>query len=88
MSIDLEALRRFTEQVQKLQAIAPDVMPMIETVRDLDGAAIIPTDRLIRTSEAADILGVNKSNHLSPSSKYQRKWALTRIRLHSSKSWL
>lgn len=62
-TLDLKALRTFTAQAQKLQAIAADIMPFIEAVRDLEGKDILPlpTDRLIRTSEAAHILGVGKA---------------------------
>ena len=63
-TLDLEALRKFTAQAQKLQAIARDILPLIEAVKSLDGKAILPTpaDRLIRASEAAHILGVGKSS--------------------------
>ena len=63
-TLDLEALRKFTAQAQKLQAIARDILPLIEAVKSLDGKAILPTpaDRLIHASEAAQILGVGKSS--------------------------
>lgn len=60
-TLDLETLTKFTEQAQKLQTIARELQPFLEMMKELDGRTIIPTDRLIRASEAADILGVNKS---------------------------
>ena len=62
-TLDLDALRDFTEQAQKLQAIAADIMPLIEALRELGDKAILPlpADRLIRASEAAQILGVGKA---------------------------
>lgn len=59
-TLDLNALQKFTAQAEKLQAIARDVMPFIEAINNLD-AINLPTDRLVRTSEAAQILGVNQS---------------------------
>lgn len=60
-TLDFAALKKFTEQAEKLQTIARDVMPFIEAVRDLDSLNL-PTDRLIRSSEAAQILGVGKAS--------------------------
>lgn len=60
-TLDLDTLVKFTAQAQKLQAIAREIMPLVEAMRELDGKAIIPTDRLIRAGEAAQILGVSKS---------------------------
>ncbi len=59
-TLDLNALQKFTAQAEKLQAIARDVMPFIEAVRNLD-TLNLPTDRLVRTSEAAQILGVSRT---------------------------
>ena len=59
-TLDLNALIKFTAQAQKLQAIAQKVMPFIEAVRNLD-TLNLPTDRLVRTSEAAQILGVSRT---------------------------
>lgn len=61
-TLDLAALQKFTAQAQKLQAIARDLQPFLELVRELDGKTILPADRLIRASEAAQILGVGKSS--------------------------
>ena len=60
-TLDLEALKKFTAQAQRLQAIAAELQPFLETIKELDGKATIPTDRLIRAGEAAQILGVSKS---------------------------
>lgn len=62
-TLDLEALQRFTDAAVKLQTVARDLQPFLELVRELDGKDIvpIPTDRLIRAGEAAQILGVNQS---------------------------
>lgn len=60
-TIDLATLQKFTAQAQKLQAIAADLKPFLELIRELDGKNFLPTDRLIRTGEAAQILGVSKS---------------------------
>lgn len=59
-TLDLNALQKITAQAQKLQAIAKDVMPFIEALRDLD-TINLPADRLVRTNEAAHILGVSHS---------------------------
>ena len=59
-TLDLDALQRFTEQAQKLQAIAAKVQPFLELIRELDGRELV-TDRLIRAGEAAQMLGVSKS---------------------------
>ena len=58
-TLDLDALKKFTEQAQKLQAILKDVEPMIELIRTAE--LQLPTDRLIRAGDAANILGVSKS---------------------------
>ena len=60
-TLDLAALQRFTTQAQKLQAIIADVQPFLELVKEFDGRELIPTDKLIRAGEAAQILGVSKS---------------------------
>lgn len=59
-TLDLDALQKFTRQAQKLQAIADELKPFLDSIRDLDGK-FPPTDRLIRAGEAAQILGVNQS---------------------------
>lgn len=65
-TLDLDALEKFTRQAQKLQAIAAELKPFLELVRELSGREVtmpddrlIP-DRLIRVNEAAEILGVGK----------------------------
>lgn len=60
-TLDFDALQRFTAQARELQAIVADLQPFLETIKELDGKPFIPADRLIRTSEAAQILGVSKS---------------------------
>ena len=57
-TLDLTALDRITAKAQKLQAIARDLQPFLEKLKDFDGA--LPTDRLIRSGEAAKILGVGQ----------------------------
>lgn len=59
--LDLETLTKFTEQAYKLQSVTRELQPFFEMIKELDGKAIVPTDRLIRAGEAAEILGVNKS---------------------------
>lgn len=62
-TLDLDTLKEFTAQAEKLQAIARDVMPFIEAVKSLDTTILLTaTDRLIRANEAAHILGVGKSS--------------------------
>ena len=60
-TLDLDELTKITEQLLKLQAAAREVMPLIEAIRELDGRVILPmpADRLIRVSEAAQVLGVS-----------------------------
>ena len=54
-TLDLETLTKFTEQAQKLQTIARELQPFLEMMKELDGRTIIPTDRLIRASEATEV---------------------------------
>ena len=42
-----------------MQAILQEIMPMIEVIKTVELS--LPTDRLIRAGEAAQILGVSKS---------------------------
>ena len=95
-TLDLGILQRITTQAQKLQAIARDVMPLIEAMQD--GKAIIPTDRLIRAGEEAQMLGVSKSTIgafvkaklLTPYyvNSDQKKFWLSEVRaLPRNKSW-
>lgn len=60
-TLDLAALQKITAQAQKLQALAREIQPFLELVKEMDGREFIPTDRLIRAGEAAQILGVNVS---------------------------
>ena len=61
-TLDLAALQKITTQAQKLQKLATELMPFLELVKELNGKDFcIPTDRLIRTSDAAKILGVSKA---------------------------
>ena len=60
-TLDLDTLQRFTAQARELQAIVADLQPFLDTIKELDGKTFIPDDRLIRSSEAAQILGVSKA---------------------------
>lgn len=62
-TLDLNSLQRFTAAAVKLQNVARELQPFLETLKEFDGKDIvpIPTDRLIRAGEAAQILGVNQS---------------------------
>ncbi len=51
---------KLIRKAQKLQAIAADLQPFLELVRQLDGKDFtVPADRLIRSSEAAKILYID-----------------------------
>ena len=61
-TFDLDALEKFTRKAQKLQAIATELQPFLELINTFDGKELtMPTDRLIRSHEAAEILGVGKA---------------------------
>ena len=62
-TLDLDTLTKFTEQARELQAIAADLKPFLEMIRELDGRTILPApaDRLIRAGEAAQLLGVSQT---------------------------
>ena len=61
-TLDLNALEKFIRRAQKLQAIADELKPFLELINTLDGKELtMPTDRLIRSHEAAQILGVGKA---------------------------
>lgn len=62
-TLDLDTLAKFTEQARELQAIAADLKPFLEMIRELDGRTILPApaDRLIRAGEAAQLLGVSQT---------------------------
>lgn len=62
-TLDLDTLTKFTEQARELQAIAVELKPFLEMIRELGGRTILPapTDRLIRAGEAAQLLGVSQT---------------------------
>lgn len=55
-TLDLDELSKFVAQAQELREIVHEIMPYIEIIK-----REVPNDRLVRASEAAKILGVNKS---------------------------
>ena len=55
-TINLDDLANFITQARKLQDILHDVVPYIEVIKQG-----MPNDRLVRSGEAARILGVSKS---------------------------
>ena len=60
--LDLNALEKFTRKAQKLQVIATELQPFLELVNAFgDKDLTMPTDKLIRSHEAAEILGVGKA---------------------------
>lgn len=61
-TLDLNALEKFTRKAQKLQTIVAELQPFFEFINTFDGKELtMPTDRLIRAHEAAQILGVGKA---------------------------
>ena len=62
-TLDLDTLTKVTEQLLKLREAAQEILPLIEAIKRLDGRTILPmpADRLIRTGEAAEILGVSQT---------------------------
>lgn len=62
-TLDLDTLMKFTEQAKELQAIAVELKPFLEMIRELGGRTILPApaDRLIRAGEAAQLLGVSQT---------------------------
>lgn len=61
-TLDLDALEKFTRKAQKLQTIAAQLQPFLELVNAFgDKDLTMPTDKLIRSHEAAEILGVGKA---------------------------
>ena len=87
-TLDLDTLTKFTEKARELQAIAADLKPFLELIRELDGKAILsmPADRLIHSGEAAKILGVNQNKI----SSLVKKGLLTPLFIDSNrrKFWL
>lgn len=62
-TLDLNALEKFTRKAQKLQTIVAELQPFFEFINTFDGKELtMPTDRLIRAHEAAEILGINKAS--------------------------
>lgn len=98
-TLDLDALEKFTRKAQKLQALVAELQPFLELVRALDGKDFtIPTDRLIRSSEAAKILCVDhnainklvKAGLLTPlyiNSDQQKFWLSEVMKLPRKKPW-
>ena len=99
-TLDLDALEKFTRQAQKLQAIAAELKPFLELVRELDGKELttMPADRLIRVSDAAEILGVGastigefvKAGLLTPlyvNSEQRRFWLSEVMKVPRKKPW-
>ena len=96
---NLDALDKLTRKAQKLQAIAAELRPFLELVRQLDGKDFtVPTDRLIRAHEAAKILGVGqstigqfvKTGLLTPlyvNSDQRRFWLSEVMKLPRKKPW-
>ena len=98
-TLDLDALEKFTRMVQKLQAIAAELQPFLELIKTLDGKDFAtPTDKLIRSHEAAQILGVGKATIgefvkaglLTPlyvNSDQRRFWLSEVMRVPKKKPW-
>ena len=95
-TLDLTALDKITAKAQKLQTIARDLLPFLEKLKDFDGA--LPTDRLIRSGEAAKILGVGqdvigkfvKAGLLTPlyvNSDQRRFWLSEVMKVPRKKPW-
>lgn len=95
-TLDLTALDKITAKAQKLQVIARDLLPFLEMLKDFDGA--LPTDRLIRSGEAAKILGVGqdvigkfvKAGLLTPffvNSDQRRFWLSEVMKVPRKKPW-
>ena len=98
-TLDLNALEKFIRRAQKLQAIADELKPFLELVNTLDGKDFAtPTDKLIRSHEAAEILGVGKATIgefvkaglLTPlyvNSDQRRFWLSEVMRVPKKKPW-
>ncbi len=99
-TLDLDALDKLIRKAQKLQALVADLQPFLELVRQLDGKDFtIPTDRLIRSSEAAKILCIDhnaigklvKAGLLTPlyvNSEQQKFWLSEVMKLPRKKPWI
>ena len=100
MTFDLEELQQFTAAAQKLQAVAKDLMPLLDAIKNLDSKKFVPmpSDRLIRTGEAAAILGVGqdvigkfvRAKLLTPlyvNSDQRRFWLSEVMNLPREKPW-
>lgn len=99
-TLDLDALDKLIRKAQKLQALVADLKPFLELVRQLDGKEFpaVPTDRLIRSSEAAKILCIDhnaigelvKAGLLTPlyiNSDQQKFWLSEVMKLPRKKPW-
>lgn len=98
-TLDLDALEKFTRKAQKLQAIAAELQPFLELLQTFNGRELtMPTDRLIRAHEAAEILGVGvatigefvKAGLLTPlyvNSDQRRFWLSEVMKLPRKKPW-
>lgn len=87
---ELEALVEKGKELQRLLDESPEILKFMELMKELgDSAAILPAkaDRLIRAGEAAQILGVEKSQIY----KYAKEGKLTALYTAGSshkKFWL
>lgn len=97
-TLDLDALDKLIRKAQKLQALVADLKPFLELVRALDGQLALPTDRLIRSSEAAKILCIDhnaigelvKAGLLTPlyvNSDQRKFWLSQVMKLPRTKPW-
>ena len=98
-TLDLDALDKLIRKAQKLQALVAELQPFLELVRALDGKDLtMPTDRLIRSSEAAKILCIDhnaigklvKAGLLTPlyvNSEQQKFWLSEVMKLPRTKPW-
>lgn len=61
-SLDLDVLKQLTAQSERLSKVAAELQPFLELLKEFDGREVLPmpTDRLIRSKAAAEILGVNQ----------------------------
>ena len=93
-TINLDDLANFITQAQKLQDILHDVVPYIEVIKQG-----MPNDRLVRSGEAARVLGVSKSKIgqyvkaglLKPyytDSEFQKFWLSEVKALPKEKQWI
>ena len=99
-TFDLDALDKLIRKALKLQSLIAELRPFLELVRQLDGKdfATLPTDRLTRIHEAAQVLGggtatiaeLVKAGLLTPlyvNSDQRRFWLSEVMKLPRSKPW-